>query len=174
MRVRIVPVVLGLMLVVMLALAAPAMAASYTAEECLVCHTELNPGVVSQFRSGSMADAGVTCVDCHGGDHAAIAREQGSVPASACAQQGCHPDQYGEFAHKDAGGAYTNKHALGWTRMTAAARYAVMPPEQRYERCERCHNIGYVSEDGSVGKCDSCHTRHEFSAAESRSTSLTA
>ena len=75
-------------------------------------------------------------------------------------------DQYAEFAHKDAAGAYTNKHALGWTKMTAAARYAVMPPEQRYEMCERCHNIGFVSADGSVGKCDSCHTRHTFSAAE--------
>ena len=32
--------------------------------------------------------------------------------------------------------------------------------------CERCHNIGYVSADDSVGKCDSCHTRHTFSAEE--------
>jgi hypothetical protein len=49
--------------------------------------------------------------------------------------------------------------------MTAAARYTVMPDAERYEMCERCHNIGFVSADGSVGKCDSCHTRHTFSAA---------
>ena len=59
-----------------------------------------------------------------------------------------------------------NKHALGWTRMTAAARYMVMPEAQRYDMCERCHNIGIVAADGSVGKCDSCHTRHVFSAEE--------
>ena len=96
----------------------------------------------------------------------AIDAVQGQVPASTCAQAGCHPDQYHEFAAKDAAGAYVNKHAQGWTRMTAAARYKVMPDAQRYEMCERCHNIGYVSADGSVGKCDSCHTRHVFSAEE--------
>ena len=31
-----------------------------------------------------------------------------------------------------------------------------------------CHDIGKVWEDGSVGKCDSCHTRHLFSAEEAR------
>ncbi len=88
------------------------------------------------------------------------------MPASTCAQAGCHPDQYHEFAAKDASGAYINKHAQGWTRMTASARYKVMPEAQRYEMCERCHNIGEIAADGSVGKCDSCHTRHVFSAEE--------
>jgi len=44
----------------------------------------------------------------------------------------------------------------------------VMPEAQRYEMCERCHNIGYTYDDGSVGKCDSCHTRHVFSADEAK------
>ena len=144
----------------------PAAAATYTPTECLDCHTALQPGLVKQYHDGAMSGAGVTCVSCHGADHAAIDAVQGSVPASTCAQAGCHPDQYAEFAHKDATGAYVNKHAQGWTRMTAAARYKVMPEAQRYEMCERCHNIGYVSPDGSVGKCDSCHTRHTFSAEE--------
>jgi hypothetical protein len=149
-------------------LAPPASAATYTPEECLTCHTVLQPGLVKQYNQGAMSGAGVTCVSCHGADHAAIDAVLGSVPASTCAQAGCHPDQYAEFAHKDAGGNYVNKHAIGWTRMTAAARYKVMPEEQRYEMCERCHNVGYVSPDGSVGKCDSCHTRHTFSAEEAK------
>ncbi len=147
-------------------LASPASADTYTPQQCLGCHTVLQPGLVQQYHQGAMSDAGVTCVSCHGADHAAIDAVQGRVPASTCAQPGCHPDQYAEFARKDAAGAYVNKHAQGWTRMTAAARYKVMPDEQRYEMCERCHNVGYVSEDGSVGKCDSCHTRHTFSAEE--------
>ncbi len=147
---------------------APVAAATYTPDECLQCHTWLQPGLVKQFHNGAMSGAGVTCVSCHGADHAAIDAVQGSVPASTCARAGCHPDQYAEFARKDAAGAYVNKHAQGWTRMTAAARYKVMPAAQRYEMCERCHNIGYVSPDGSVGKCDSCHTRHTFSAEEAK------
>ncbi len=146
--------------------AAPARADTYTPAECLSCHTALEPGLVAQYDRGKMSGEGVTCVSCHGADHAAIDAVQGSVPASTCAQAGCHPSQYTDFAHKDAAGAYVNKHAQSWTRMTASARYQVMPAAQRYEMCERCHNIGIVSADGSVGKCDSCHTRHVFSAEE--------
>ena len=146
----------------------PALAKTYTPDECLGCHSALQPGLVQQYHDGAMSGAGVTCVSCHGADHAAIDAVEGSVPAGTCAQAGCHPQQYAEFAHKDASGNYTNKHAIGWTRMTAAARYKVMPEAQRYEMCERCHNVGLVSPDGSVGKCDSCHTRHTFSAEEAK------
>ena len=146
--------------------AVPAGAATYTPHECRQCHEVLTPKIVTQFDAGAMSRAGVTCVTCHGGDHGVIDERDGKVPASTCAQAGCHPGQYAEFAHKDAAGAYTNRHAIGWTKMTAAARYQVMPSAERHEMCERCHNIGAVSADGSVGKCDSCHTRHTFSAAE--------
>ena len=156
------------LLVLGLWVVAPALADTYTPTECLDCHTALQPGLVQQYHDGAMSGAGVTCVSCHGADHAAIDAVEGRVPASTCAQAGCHPQQYAEFAHKDGAGDYTNKHAIGWTRMTAAARYKVMPEAQRYEMCERCHNVGYVSPDGSVGKCDSCHTRHTFSAEEAK------
>ena len=153
-------------LVVAAAATAPPAAAAYTASQCLTCHSETTPGIVKQFQSGAMGASGdVTCVDCHGSDHAAIEAADGAVPASTCA--GCHPEQYAEFTVKNAAG-YVNKHALGWTRMTAAARYMVMPEAQRYDMCERCHNIGIVAADGSVGKCDSCHTRHVFSAEEAK------
>ena len=149
-----------------LVVVSPAGATTYSPAECVDCHSIFNQGIVTQYQQGAMSGAGVTCVSCHGADHGAIEAAQGKVPASTCAQVGCHPDQYAEFAAKDAAGAYVNKHAQGWTRMTAAARYKVMPEAQRYEMCERCHNVGYVSADGSVGKCDSCHTRHVFSAEE--------
>ena len=105
-----------------------------------------------------------TCVDCHGADHGVITAAKGHVPASICA--GCHPEQYAEFTVKDGHGAFVNKHALGWTRMTGGGRYRSCRRPSATTMCERCHNIGYVCADGSVGKCDSCHTRHVFSAAE--------
>jgi len=145
---------------------APAAAqAAIPQQECINCHTLVTPGIVTQYQSGAMGAGGdVACLDCHGDDHDVITANEGRVSAGTCAR--CHPDQYAEFTLKDESGAHINKHALGWTRMTPAARYLVMPDAQRYEMCERCHNIGYVSDDGSVGKCDSCHTRHVFSAAE--------
>ena len=136
-----------LALVLALWLGPAAAAATYAPSECVECHTLRNPGIVTQFQRATMSGAGVTCVSCHGADHALIDAAQGSVPASTCAQDGCHPDQYAEFTLKDAAGSYINKHAQGWTRMVASARYKVMPDIQRYEMCERCHNIGYVSGD---------------------------
>jgi hydroxylamine dehydrogenase len=131
---------------------------------CITCHEYLTPGIVDQYHNGAMGDGvdgDATCVDCHTTDPTG-----GKVPASRCAT--CHQQQYDEFAVKDGGGAYINKHAIGWTKMTAGARYMAMPQEERSAMCERCHNVGYVYDDGSVGKCDSCHTRHTFSAAEAR------
>ncbi len=147
-------------------LCAPGVAqAAYTQQQCLLCHTYVTPGIVTQYQSGAMGDE-VACLDCHGDDHSVITATEGKVPAGKCA--GCHPDQYAEFTVKDATGSYINKHAQGWTRMLAGARYMVMPAAERYEMCERCHNIGYTSADASVGKCDSCHTRHVFSAEEAK------
>ena len=132
--------------------------------QCITCHEILSPGIVDQYQNGAMGDgvgADATCIDCHTTDPTG-----GNVPASRCAT--CHKDQYDEFTVKDGQGNYVNKHAIGWTKMTAGARYMVMPQEERVAMCERCHNIGEVASDGSVGKCDSCHTRHTFSATEAR------
>ena len=151
----------------LIALLAPASASAvYTQQQCIDCHTSFTPGVVTQFNNGVMSTKGVTCIDCHGDDHTAINTSGGNVPASVCAR--CHPAQYAEFTAKDGNGVYINKHALGWTKMTAGARYQVMPAAERYSMCERCHNVGEIASDGSIGKCDSCHTRHTFSADEAR------
>jgi Seven times multi-haem cytochrome CxxCH/PKD domain len=152
--------------VLLLAAASPASAVTITPEACVNCHTFVTSGIVAQFNEGAMSKNGVTCVSCHGDDHDVITQNGGHVPASTCAD--CHPQQYAEFTAKDAQNAIVEKHALGWTRMTAAARYAVMPAAERSTMCERCHNIGYVWPDQSIGKCDSCHTRHVFSAAEAK------
>jgi hydroxylamine dehydrogenase len=34
--------------------------------------------------------------------------------------------------------------------------------------CENCHSIGLPAADGSVGRCQKCHLRHEFSLAQAR------
>ena len=156
---------IGVSVLWLLALAGPA--AALTNDECVTCHGSLDPGIVSQWEHGKMGDGmggDATCVDCHGADHDAIMAAKGHVAASVCAR--CHPGQYDSFTIKDGHGALVNKHAIAWTRMTGGARYQIMPATERLAMCERCHNVGFVSADGSVGKCDSCHTRHTFSAAE--------
>ena len=42
--------------------------------------------------------------------------------------------------------------------------------DQRFTRfaCETCHSIGMPAADGSVGRCQKCHLRHEFSLEQAR------
>jgi hypothetical protein len=80
---------------------------------------------------------------------------QRSVVAATCA--GCHEQQVAQF---NAG-----KHALAWVAMRAMPTTGDQPAAiiEGLKGCGGCHRIGM---DG--GKCDSCHTRHRFAAAEAR------
>lgn len=51
-------------------------------------------------------------------------------------------------------------HALDYKANVEVTVYAGMPQREIAEGCTMCHT--------NQNKCDSCHTRHEFSAAESR------
>ena len=41
-------------------------------------------------------------------------------------------------------------------------------PEITRFACESCHNVGKPAADGSVGQCQKCHSRHEFSLEQAR------
>ena len=45
---------------------------------------------------------------------------------------------------------------------------AMEGPEITRFACETCHNIGRPAADGSVGQCQKCHLRHEFSLEQAR------
>jgi len=69
----------------------------------------------------------------------------------------CHPDKFEQFSQ--------GKHAVAWVAMTAMPTTAMQPHEliEGLKGCGGCHRIGL-----DEGKCDSCHTRHRFAAAEAR------
>jgi hypothetical protein len=48
------------------------------------------------------------------------------------------------------------------------ALFAIEGPAITRFACESCHNIGLPREDGSVGQCQKCHLRHEFSLEQAR------
>jgi len=48
------------------------------------------------------------------------------------------------------------------------ALFAIEGPEITRFACESCHNVGKPHEDGSVGQCQKCHLRHEFSLEQAR------
>ena len=49
-----------------LLLALPALAAE---NDCVTCHTEQTPNIVTDWKLSGHHEAGIGCADCHGGDH---------------------------------------------------------------------------------------------------------
>ncbi len=161
-------------------------------DECVTCHREDTPGIVNQFSHSAMAAAKVTCRNCHevnAGYPGAVLHEGSYIlaaPTTAMCQE-CHAAEVAQF--------YQSRHSLpayvavnGSKDLSAPmlAMYQAIPegsfvadkPRNAIAvlegqaimpfACENCHSIGLPAADGSVGRCQKCHIRHEFSLAQAR------
>lgn len=138
-------------------------------QACLDCHIERTLGAASlrDWAKSRHAAEGIACADCHipaeGAPQAVVSA------ASACEEKSvrrgvspancgtCHDDKVEQFSK--------GKHARAWIAMGAMPT-TYDQPEQIIvgeKGCGGCHRIGR-----DEGKCDACHTRHLFSAAEAR------
>jgi hypothetical protein len=123
-------------------------------DSCEICH----PGPAKDFSKSGKAEF-LECIDCHGSEHNGPGTgEPSEVTPRTCKK--CHEEKADDFS--------SGKHALGWEAMEAVPTYHVMPEAVTEKGCVPCHSIGYIWEDGSKGRCDTCHTRHLFSAEEAR------
>jgi len=154
---------------------------------CLVCHEDLNPRMIEDYRLSRKVAAGVRCEDCHAENPDIPAGEEGHrllpTPETCGA---CHPNQY--RGHRQ------NRHSVGYIRMLECGRFDDFPQEygpgsgyhfneddiaqleeitrstgqyepaehspQSMQMCGQCHNV--------ENRCDSCHFRHRFSTEEAR------
>lgn len=117
---------------------------------CEECHQKTTPRIFQEHINGTHAKKEVGCTDCHGTDH----RKMTVVTAlSAC--RNCHPKEADEFLASD--------HSKSWENMQESARYQKQPDVVKRQGCESCHRIGYGKNDG---RCDFCHTKHNFSKVE--------
>jgi hypothetical protein len=141
--------------------------------ECVSCHQEVTPGIVTDWQLSAHSKEAVGCEYCHGEDHdsADDVDEVRTVTAKTCAL--CHNDKYREFA--------TSKHALAWVSMKAmpTTHYKPMELIDGMKGCGGCHKVGLKDDEeierlkaeGSgygFASCDACHTRHTFSVREAR------
>lgn len=194
----VVVVVLGLTLIVMAigrartaAEPEPVDALARSQDECVVCHRRTTPGIVEQFAHSTMAAAEVLCGDCHEveeGYPGSAAHEGTFVLAQPTTArcQGCHGAEVAQFNQSrhslPAYVAYAGSQDLSPELLSMYqaipeavgpitarnALYALEGPEITQFACEACHNVGKPAEDGSVGQCEKCHLRHEFSLEQSR------
>lgn len=161
-------------------------------DECVTCHRRTTPGIVEQYGRSTMAAAEVTCRQCHEVEASypgAVEHEGAHVlPAPTTAKcQVCHGQEVAQY--------YQSRHSLpayvayaGVETLPAdlKALYDAIPEaelgpiqqrsvlfdleDKRVTKfaCETCHSIGVPAEDGSVGRCQKCHLRHEFSLEQAR------
>ncbi len=128
----------------------------FEGEQCVTCHEAVTPGIVNDWRaSGHSKPANnkqpVYCSDCHGSDHKKLHLPSPEVCGS------CHNTQHTQF--KDERRYGFPSHALAMERALDAKHFADKPKAE-VTACLQCHSV--------ATKCDSCHTRHRFSAAEAR------
>lgn len=124
--------------------------------DCIICHRMVTPGIVKDWQAGKMSKS-MDCAACHGEHTGTDDVHNLKMPsAKDCAM--CHKEQAEQFGE--------GKHALAWVAMEAMPRTAHLPGPivGGLKGCGGCHRIG---KDG--GKCDSCHTRHNFDRNEARS-----
>lgn len=162
--------------------------------ECVTCHENTTPGIVEQYGHSTMAAAEVSCQDCHEVDADypdAIAHEGTHVlntPTTAMCQK-CHTNEVAQYNQSRHGlpsyVAYAGEDALndelhaiysaipegGYSSEKMRARnslHEIEGPAITKFACESCHDIGKPAADNSVGQCQDCHMRHEFSLEQVR------
>ncbi|MFH1572542.1 MAG: multiheme c-type cytochrome [Acidobacteriota bacterium] len=163
-----------------------------SSNDCVSCHRNATPGIVEQFGVSTMAAANVECESCHqveSGYPGAIEHEGGWIlgsPSAARCEQ-CHPAEVIQFnASRHGVPAYvamvgtealTEEHLAMYQAIPEAglapdvernSLYDLEGPDITRFACETCHNIGKPAADGSVGECQTCHLRHEFSLEQAR------
>ncbi len=125
----------------------------FTGKDCISCHQSVTPGIVNDWQASrhSKVDKKVYCNDCHGSNH-----EDLHLPTpSVCSN--CHSIQHTQFENEKRYGFPS--HALAMQR-ALNAKHFVDKPKAEVSACLQCHSV--------ATKCDSCHSRHKFSAAEAR------
>jgi hydroxylamine dehydrogenase len=144
-----------------------------TASQCVDCHSKVTPNIVSDWKLSKHSQAEITCVACHGDQHtSANDVDKVKLPTpDNCAE--CHSMQVDQYKK--------GKHALAWAAMKAmpTIHWQPMAMIEGQKGCGGCHKIGLKTPaeiadlrqhgvEFGAAACDSCHTRHTFSAEEAR------
>lgn len=144
-----------------------------SAQDCVDCHNEVTPNIVSDWQLSEHSQNDVDCDVCHSDQHKSaqdVAKVTIPTPET-CAS--CHDDRVEQFKK--------GKHAVAWAAMKAMPTTHQLPMAltEGMKGCGGCHKLGLKTEaeikelkkNGAgfgVASCDACHTRHLFSVIEAR------
>jgi len=137
--------------------------------KCAECHRKETGAVIQEYERSAHAANDVNCLECHGAvegqdevEHHgfSIARD---MTSKNCQQ--CHAQQVAEYLR--------SRHAApAWSAVAGGEPFT--PAQLEGEAaiaagCAACHSIGKPNDDGSIGDCVDCHSRHWASLELARS-----
>ena len=157
--------------------------------KCAECHARTQYSIVHEYEMSKHAQKGVNCLDCHQPSGNQKGREHNgftivsSLTAGNCRR--CHEDIYQQFVRSRhaavSWAAVRGEQAFTSEQVSFAETYqpggvkrpphpftTLEGPSAMTSGCEQCHSIGKPNEDGTIGTCTACHTRHTSSVALAR------
>jgi hypothetical protein len=157
--------------------------------KCAECHARLQYSVVHEYVMSRHAEKGVNCLDCHQpAQGQAKVDHHGFVIATKLTSgncRSCHEPIYQEFLrsrHAAVSWAavfgsdgltpeqvdFAEQHQPGYARRPPHPFVQLEGPSAMTSGCANCHSVGKPNEDGTIGTCTACHTRHISSVAVAR------
>jgi hydroxylamine dehydrogenase len=157
--------------------------------KCAECHARLQYSVVHEYEMSNHAKKGVNCLDCHQPaagqekvDHHGFVISK-HLTAGNC--RGCHEPIYQEYLRSrhavPSWAAVHGTQGLTPEQVNFAETYqpgSVRRPPNPLTLpeghpavtagCEQCHAVGKPNNDGTVGTCTECHSRHTSSVELAR------
>jgi hydroxylamine dehydrogenase len=157
--------------------------------KCAECHARLQYSVVHEYEMSAHAKKGVNCLDCHQPAEGQQKKDHHGFVISAHLTAGncrsCHEGIYQEFLHSrhaapswaaiygekglsPAQVAFSEQYQPGGTKRPPHPFVAAEGGAAMASGCEQCHAVGKPNEDGTIGTCTACHSRHTSSVALAR------
>jgi hydroxylamine dehydrogenase len=157
--------------------------------KCAECHTQQTYSVVHEYEMSRHAARGISCLDCHQPANAQAKQDHHGFTIAAKLTAGncrsCHEPIYQEFlrsrhaapswaaVYGEAGlkpeqVTFSEQYQPGGTRRPAHPLTKIEGESATTSGCAQCHSIGKPNDDGTLGTCTACHTRHTSSVAIAR------
>jgi nitrate/TMAO reductase-like tetraheme cytochrome c subunit len=159
--------------------------------KCAECHARQQYSIVHEFEMSKHASNGVVCLDCHQPqkgqekdkiEHNGFIITPHVTPANC---RVCHEQIYQEFVRSrhaaPSWAAVFGAEGLtpeqadfaeglhpGYVKRPANALAKLEGGSSITGGCALCHSIGKPHDDGTIGNCTACHTRHTSSVAVAR------
>ncbi|HEX4285975.1 MAG TPA: multiheme c-type cytochrome [Terracidiphilus sp.] len=163
--------------------------------KCAECHARLQYSVVHEYEMSAHAKKGVNCLDCHQPAKGQPSQDHHGFVISSHLTAGncrsCHESVYQEFLHSRHAApswaaiygekgltpeqvSFSEQFQPGGTKRPPHPFVVTEGGSAMKSGCEQCHAVGKPNDDGTIGTCTACHSRHTSSVALSRRPSTCA